>query len=270
MNDFSGKLVAITGGATGIGFSFAKAFGEEGSRILIAGRRQNRLQEAVNDLKLLNIEASYFVCDVTRRDEVESFADFAWKRYGRVDVIINNAGALQLPCPVIETKEEDMRKLFDVNFYGVLNGSSVFGKRFIDQGTPAAIYNVGSENSLFHGVPGGAAYVASKYGVLAITESLREEMPENIAVGLICPGFVRSELGDAEVFNHGMDTDKFTDLVMQQIKNGEFLIVSHSYNIVHINKRNSEVVQAYEKYAPRYEGDIEFDIRTLIANLEQE
>ena len=90
-----------------------------------------------------------------------------------------------------------------------------------------------------------------------------------IDVGLICPGFVRSELGDPEVMKAGMDTDKFTSAAMEQIKAGEFFIVSHAYNVVRITEQYEEVSRAYAKYAPRYEGDDEFDVRTLYQRLAQ-
>ena len=122
--------------------------------------------------------------------------------------------------------------IFGVNFYSVVLGSKVFGKRFLEQGTPAAIYNVGSENSLLHGTPFNGAYVATKHAVLAVTQSLYEELPDHIDVSLICPGFVVSELGPAENMQHGMPTDEFIEKAMPQIKAGNFFVVTHAYNMV--------------------------------------
>ena len=267
MRDFKDKVVAITGGATGIGFSFAKQLGREGARIAIAGLRENRLREAEEALAGLGIQAKGWVCDVSRRQEVEHFADLAWDAFGQVDVIVNNAGIGLEQSPVMDTPESEYRRIFDVNLFGVWNGVSVFGKRFIEQGTPAGIYNIGSENSLFIAVPMSGAYVATKHAVLAITEALREEVPDFISVGLICPGFVRSEIGPPEVMRAGMDTDAYTAIAMEQIKNGEFFIVSHAYNMVRIRDRYEEISGAYERYAPRYEGDSEFDVRTLLESM---
>lgn len=269
IRDFKNKTVVITGGATGIGFSFAKQFGEEGANVVIGGLGADRLRQAEAELASLGINAKHLVCDVTKYGDVESLADFAWDEFGHVDAIMNNAGIASHPCAAIETPIEDVRRIFDENFYGVWHGVSVFGRRFIAQGTPAAIYNVGSENSLFVAVPMSAAYVATKHAVLGLTEALREEAPEFIDVGLICPGFVRSEIGDPEVMAMGMDTDQFTALAMEQIKNGQFFIVSHAYNRVRIEARYDEIVKAYDGYAPRYDGDTEFDVRTLMARLAQ-
>lgn len=270
MKDFKDKVVVITGGSTGIGFSFAGQFGREGAKIIICGLRQNKIDEAVQSLRASGIEAEGTVCDVSKRKDVETFADFAWDAFGSVDVVMSNAGVMAVGQTVIDSSKEDFMKIFDVNVFGVLNVVSVFGKRLIEQGTPAALYNVGSENSLFNGVPLGAPYVASKHAVLALTESLKEEVPDYIEVGLICPGFVQSELGGdeaRETMSYAMDTDRFTSIAVKQIKQGEFYIVSHAYNMVRIDERYGKVKKAYEHYAPRYDGDDEFDVRTLFAKM---
>ncbi|MFF8772193.1 SDR family NAD(P)-dependent oxidoreductase [Kitasatospora sp. NPDC015120] len=264
MKDYKDKVVVITGGATGIGFAYARAFGRDGARIVLAGRRENRLREAVDTLTTDGVEAAFQVCDVTDREQVVRLADFAQERFGRVDVIVNNAGTGML-SPVLETSLADVRKLFEANFFGVWHVAEVFARRFVEQGTPAAIYNVGSENSLFHAAFGGAGYVASKQSVGALSESLREELPDFIEVSLICPGFVRSEIEDPEFMAHGMDTDRFVDITMPQLRAGRFYVVSHSYNAVRIAARYKEIMQAYETYAPRYDGDEEFDVRTVAA-----
>ncbi len=269
MRDFRNKVVVIPGGATGIGFAFAKAFGADGAKILLAARRENRLAEAVDHLEELGIEAKYCICDVAEPEQVEALANFAWDTFGHADVIINNAGMMLPNMTVIDTPLESVHRIFDVNFFGVWHGSAIFGKRFIEQGTPAAIYNVGSENSLFNGVPMAAAYVSTKHAVLALTESLREEMPDFIDVGLICPGFVTSELGPPEAMAMAMDTEHYVEIAMKQIKAGEFFIVSHAYNIERINNRYEEIAKAYAAYAPRYEGDVEFDVRTLMGKLQE-
>ena len=264
MKNFNNKTVVITGGASGIGFSFAKQFGREGASVVIADVQADRLQQAENELISLGIAARHFVCDVTNVDNMEALADFAWNEFGHVDAIINNAGIVCDPITVIEASADDMRKIFDVNFFGVWHGISVFGKRFIAQGTPAAIYNVGSENSLFVAGPMQSAYVASKHAVLGLTDSLRVEVPDFIDVGLICPGFVRSELGDPDLMALGMDTDQFTAVALEQIKQGKFFVVSHSYNKVRIGMRHDEINEAFDNYAPRYDGDNEFDVMTLM------
>jgi NAD(P)-dependent dehydrogenase (short-subunit alcohol dehydrogenase family) len=261
MKEFNGKVVVITGAATGIGYALAKQFVKLGARVVISARRRARLEAAAKELSHGGSDVHVFECDVTEREQVEALADFAWKKFGRVDVLVNNAGVGPIASSVIEARREDVQSVLDVNLFGVWNGVSVFGQRFIKQGTPAAIYNVGSENCFFNAVPKGAGYVASKHALLAMTMALREEVPDYLEVALICPGLVQSEL--AKETSLGMDTDKFAALVMQQIVAGEFFIVSHSYNIVRINARHAAVERAYASYAPRYDGDNEYDVRTL-------
>jgi NAD(P)-dependent dehydrogenase (short-subunit alcohol dehydrogenase family) len=263
MRDFGGKVVVITGGATGIGFGFAKAFGQEGAKIVISGRRENRLQEAIQALSDLGVDAKYKVADATKLEDWEALADFAWDAHSHVDAIINNAGMMVPHSPVLDMPIEHFRAIFEVNFFGVVYGSQVFGKRFIEQGAPAAIYNIGSENSLFHGTPFNGAYVATKHSVFAITKSLREELPEFIDVSLICPGFVFTELAPDENMKYGMPTDEYIEIAMPQIKANEFYVVSHAYNMVRIDEEYDKRKKAYEQYTPRYEGDAHYDVRSL-------
>jgi len=261
MKDFNRKVVVITGAATGIGYALADQFAKRGARVVIAARRRNRLDEAVASLAMEGAQVVAYECDVTKRADVEGLAAFAVKEFGRVDVLVNNAGVGPIDSTVIDAKTEDVQSILDVNLFGAWNGVSVFGKRFIDQGTPAAIYNVGSENCFFNAVPRGAGYIASKHALLAMTMALREEVPDHIEVGLICPGLVKSEL--SKETSLGMDTDRYAELAMSQIEQGRFFIVSHAYNIVRIEERHGELASSYAKYAPRYHGDDEFDVRTL-------
>lgn len=264
MKNFKDKVIVITGGGTGIGLGYAKAFGKEGAKIVISGRREKRLQEAVQFLTDLGIDTKYKVADATSLEDTEALADFAWDAYGKVDVIVNNAGMMVPHAPVLDMPMDHFQAIFAVNYFGVVIGSKVFGKRFIEQGTPAAIYNIGSENSLFHGTPLNGAYVGTKHAVYALTHSLREETPNFIDVSLICPGFVMSELGPEENMKHGMPTDDFIEKSMPQIKANEFFVVTHAYNIKRINDKHTMLTDAYNKYAPRYEGDQQYDVRTVV------
>lgn len=266
MIDFKDKTVAITGGATGIGFGLAKRFGALGARIVIGEPRQNRLDEAVSALQALNIDAAAKVLDVGDAAQVQAFADFAWDTYGRVDVLINNAGISIGRTPMVDVPLSDMRRLFDVNLFGVWHGAAIFGKRMIEQGDSAAIYNVASENAMFNAVNNSAAYITSKHAVRGLTEAMRDEFPDQIQVGMIVPGFVASEMTvGSEQF--AMDADTFAEKVVAQIAAGEFYVVTHAYNIQRIKPIHEEIEAAYARNAPRYEGDEEYDVPTLIARL---
>ena len=266
MDSFKDKTVVITGGATGIGFGLAKRFGSEGAKIVIGEPRQNRLDEAVAELKGLGVDASAMVMDVTDPKSMEALADFAWDTYGGVHVLINNAGIAIGRTPMVDLPLEDLHKLMNVNFFGVWHGAAIFGKRMIAQGEPAAIYNVASENAFFNAVQNSAAYITSKHAVRGLTGAMRDEFPDFINVGMIVPGFVASEMTKgSEQF--AMDADSFAEKVVEQIRAGEFYVVTHSYNIVRIKPIHEAVEAAYERNAPRYEGDEEYDVPTLIARL---
>ena len=147
------------------------------------------------------------------------------------------------------------------------HGAAIFGKRMIEQGRRASLYSVGSELSFFSSVPNATAYMASKHAVLGMVEGLREEMPDFIDVGLIVPGFVGTEMHAKPVASLGMSADQFAEVVMPQIKKGERFVVSHAFNIEHITERYEAVSKAYETYAPRYEGDDEFDVKAMMNRL---
>jgi len=268
MENFADKTVVITGGATGIGFALAKAFGTDGAKIIIGEPREDRLKQAADALAELGIETRYLVTDVTDPSSVEALADFAWDAFGSVDILINNAGISIAREPVTDLPLEKLHAVFDVNFFGVWHGCASFGKRMIAQGSPAAIYNLASENAFFTAVPNSAAYVASKHAVMGFTEAFREEMPDHICVGTIFPGFVLSEMTGGNAAKFAMDTDEFAGNVIKQIRAGEHFIVSHAFNIEHINARHARLAEAFAKYAPRYEGDDEYDVPTLIAKFQ--
>ena len=264
MEDFKGKTVVITGGATGIGYAFAKALGSEGATIVIAEPREHRLKEAVASLSELGITAHAKQCDVAVPDQVEALADFAWEKTGQVDALFNNAGIGAGRSSVADLPLEKLRKVFDVNFFGVWYGCAVFSKRMIEQATPAIIYNTASENAFFTAAPNMAAYVATKHAVLGMTEAFREEMPDFIKVGTIFPGFVNSELISPKFAQFAMDTDLFAAKCIEQIKAGEHFVVTHAYNIERVKARYTALENAFATYAPRYAGDDEYDVRTLL------
>ena len=263
MQNFNEKTVVITGSATGIGKELARQMGQEGARVVICGRRLDRVDEAVAELKAGGIEVAGTACDVTDRGQVEALADFAAAKFGPADVLINNAGIGQDPTPLIDMDLDTFRRVYEINIYGTLNGIQVFGRRMLDRGTPCAIYNLGSENSVFAAVPSSHAYVSSKHAIFAITELLAEETPDFMDVSLIMPGLVVSEMSQGL----GMPTDQFVTLVLKQLKAGEFFAVSHAYNKVRIDDRYAKLARAYDTYAPRCEGDIEYDIRNYLETM---
>ena len=267
MLELEGRTVIITGGATGIGFGLAKACGALGAHVVMGEPRQARLDAACEALAQLGVSVRAFELDVTNADQLERFAEDAFAAFGEVALVINNAGVGQTRGSVIDTAFEEMQRVMAVNFEGVWRGCQAFGRRLIDQGTPAGLYNTGSENSFFIAVSHSAAYVASKHAVWGLTDALRKEMPEHIAVGMIAPGFVGSELIPESMRPMGMPVDEFAGIILPQILAGEPYVVSHGYNQVRIDERQTEITNAYQRSAPREKGDERYDVSWLLQSL---
>lgn len=253
--DYTGQVAVITGGAGGIGGALGKALEAAGAQVLLADR-----------------EASDGVvaCDVANPDEVEALAELAWQRFGRVDLLVNNAGISGGGGRLWKADIAAARKVFEVNFWGVWHGCAAFAPRMAAQDHPSAIYNVASENALFCAVPRAAAYIASKHAVLGLTESLREDLPEHVHAGTIIPGWVLSGLTSESGRDHAMPAERYAQIILPQLAARERFVVSHAYNVVPMTERTYALEAAYARYAPRYDGDEEYDVRAYIARLRSE
>jgi len=208
---------------------------------------------------------------VTSLEDVKALANYAWDEFGHVDVLVNNAGIPGIPKTIIDSSEETFQLIFKVNEFGLLNGNWAFGKRIVEQGTPAMILNVNSESGLYVPGPMIGNYSASKYAGRAISETLRMEVPEYIQVGCVYPGLVQSELGGSKKMTQvGMPTDEFIDIIWPQIENGEFYIVSHPWGKDYIQEEAEEAMSVFDTYAPHFEGDQQYDSRGLAKQMMQE
>jgi NAD(P)-dependent dehydrogenase (short-subunit alcohol dehydrogenase family) len=110
-----------------------RALADEGTNLVVSSVRDSRNREAVKHLSKFNVSMSHFVCDISDRGSVEALADHAWKEFGHVDMIFNNAGVSSEPTQLIDGKEADFRWLLDVNVIGTWNGCSVFGKNSVNK-----------------------------------------------------------------------------------------------------------------------------------------
>src|SRR3954466_7837459 len=123
MTNIEGKVVIIMGASSGIGEATTKKLAQEGAKLVIAARREDRLKALVE--KLPNAEISYAVADVTNKEEVQAVVDLAIEKYGRVDVLYNNAGVMPT-APLSETRFDEWKQMSDINIMGVLNGIAAF------------------------------------------------------------------------------------------------------------------------------------------------
>jgi NADP-dependent 3-hydroxy acid dehydrogenase YdfG len=187
------KVIAITGASSGIGEAIARHLAAQGAKVALGARRQGHLDKIVGEIVAAGGQAFALAVDVTKRDAVEAFAEATVKRYGRLDVFINNAGLMPL-SPLAANKVDEWERMVDVNVKGVLYGIAAALPRFQTQKSGHLI-NISSVAG--HVVfPGGAVYCGTKFAVRAIAEGLRQESGPTIRSTIISPGAVKSELID--------------------------------------------------------------------------
>ena len=166
------QVIVITGASSGIGLCTAESAATQGAKVVLAARSGQTLDEVINRMNSSGGEAISVVCDVADRHQVEQAARAAVARFGRVDTWVNNAG-LAIYGRLDQVSDEDSRRLFDVNFWGVVNGSLVALPLLRKQG--GALINVGNEVSEAY-VPILGMYSASKHAVKGFTDALRIEV----------------------------------------------------------------------------------------------
>jgi NADP-dependent 3-hydroxy acid dehydrogenase YdfG len=195
MQNIKGKVVVITGASSGLGEATARLLSAQGATVVLGARRIERLQKLADELTANGGQALALATDVTDHDQVKSLVDAAVQKYGRIDVMINNAG-LMPHSPLERLKIDDWNRTIDVNIKGVLYGIAA-ALPYMKQQKAGHIINVSSVAG--HKVtPNGAVYCATKHAVRALSEGLRVEVkPYNIRTTIISPGAVATELPDS-------------------------------------------------------------------------
>jgi NADP-dependent 3-hydroxy acid dehydrogenase YdfG len=191
-NNMKGKVVVITGASSGLGEATAKLLSALGASVVLGARRADRLQSLADELTGSGGKALAVTTDVTHYDQVKRLVDAAVQRYGRIDVMINNAG-LMPQSPLERLKIDEWNRMIDVNIKGVLYGIAA-ALPHMKQQKAGHIINVSSVAGHKVG-PGFAVYAATKHAVRALSEGLRQEVkPYNIRTTVISPGAVATEL----------------------------------------------------------------------------
>lgn len=191
MSEINGKVVIITGASSGLGKATALRLAKGGAKLVLAARREERLVELRDAIIEQGGDAIYQVTDVTDRAQVESLAKAAKEAYGRIDVLVNNAGLMPL-SPLDELKVDEWDQMVDVNIKGVLYGIAAVLPTMREQHV-GHIINLSSiaGHKVF---PSSAVYSATKYAVRALSEGLRQEGDGEIRSTNISPGAVATEL----------------------------------------------------------------------------
>ena len=193
MENFDERATVITGGANGIGFATAREFARRGARVMLGDIDRSALDDAVAILRADGVDAYGVVCDVRKLDDVERLADEAFRVFGDVHVVFNNAG-IAYAGPIVDTSHDDWRFVIDVDLWGPIHGVEAFLPRLIAQGGERHMVFTSSFAGLIPNV-GLGPYCVAKYGVVALAETLaREARPNGIGVSVLCPMIVETDL----------------------------------------------------------------------------
>nr|WP_294915067.1 SDR family oxidoreductase [uncultured Neokomagataea sp.] len=200
MDNIAGKVVLITGGSSGLGEATARHLAQLGARVALAARRRDKLDAIVSDLTAKGFDARAYTLDVTSREAVQTTVDSVVADFGKLDVIINNAGLMAI-APMANTLVDEWDRMIDINIKGVLYGIAAALPIFTKQQS-GHIINLSSVAGIKVFAPGGTVYSGTKFAVRAISDGLRQESGGAFRVTSIEPGAVDSELksgsGDAE------------------------------------------------------------------------
>lgn len=188
------RTVLITGASSGIGAATARALAGGGHRVFLGARRTEQLERLVQEIIAAGGVAACRRVDVTDSADVRSFVSSAHEHFGRVDVLVNNAGVMPL-SPLAALKVDEWNRMIDVNIRGVLNGIAAALPVMQAQGG-GHIVNIASVGA-HEVVPTGAVYCATKHAVWAISEGLRQESSGDVRVTVVSPGVTESELAES-------------------------------------------------------------------------
>lgn len=202
MSEINGKVVVITGGRSGIGEATAKLLASRGAHVVMGARRVEKLEALASLIEAEGGSALYQQLDVTDIEQMQSIIRLAQSRFGRVDVIVNNAGVMPL-SPLEALKIDEWNRMIDVNIRGVLHGIAA-GLPVMKEQKSGHMINVASIGA-YSVTPTAAVYCATKYAVRAITEGLRQEMDADIRVTLVSPGVTESELAESITDNEARE-----------------------------------------------------------------
>ncbi len=195
--ELKGKSVVVTGAGRGIGLAIARRFVEEGCRLLLTDINKGSSAEVITYARKIGTEAIYLTVDVSSKDQVEAMIQKAVERFGRLDVIVNNAGISEI-SPIIEVPEESYDRQMAVNAKGVFLCATAAARQMLKQGGGRIINNASGAGKMAPGkaIPLGV-YAISKHAVIGLTKAMGVELAgDNILVNCVCAGIVDTPMWD--------------------------------------------------------------------------
>jgi NAD(P)-dependent dehydrogenase (short-subunit alcohol dehydrogenase family) len=274
MKDFRGRTAFVTGGASGIGLSMARAFGRAGMNVVLADVDDAAAKAACERLASEQIKAVPVHCDVSERAGVRAAALEAVAAFGKVHVLCNNAG-VAVGGQIGTVRERDWDWIVDVNLKGVVYGTETFVPLIRSHGEGGHIVNTASMAGMIS-PPGLEPYCATKYAVVAMSEGWFQQLaPANIGVSVLCPGFVKTRIhesvrarqdkyggigdvdpgvGDtreqaAQNVLNGIDPDIVGNRVLEAMQNGELYIFTHPAMRAFVEARFQMIMAAFDAAA---------------------
>jgi short-subunit dehydrogenase len=187
---FKGKSIVITGGSRGLGLVMARQLSDEGARLALLARNEEELESAKSELRLRDAEVMTLVCDIKDKEQLEAALDRVIRRYGEIDILINNAGIIQVG-PLDHMAIEDFQEAMDVHFWAPLYATWYVLPKMKAKGSGRVvnITSIGGKIAVPHLLP----YTASKYAMVGLSDGLRTELSkENIYITTVIPGLMRT------------------------------------------------------------------------------
>jgi NAD(P)-dependent dehydrogenase (short-subunit alcohol dehydrogenase family) len=270
LKDLEGKIAFITGGASGIGYSMARALLSSGMKVVVADVRQDHLDACAAKLRIEK-NLHFIRVDVSDRDAMARAADETERVFGKVHVLCNNAGVGD-GVAIDSAGYDDWDWVLKINLGGVINGIVSFVPRIKAHGEGGHIVNTASMHSFIPLPAWGGIYTTTKFAVRGLSESLRLALtPFNIGVSLLCPGLVRTNIADsvqlrptpqspraaASELPHptaqitppsadsGMDPEEVAQRVLQAVRHNEFYVLTHLENKEELREIFAEALAAF-------------------------
>ncbi len=195
-NKLAGKVAIITGAGSGIGLATAKLFAKEGAKVVLADFNQDTVTKATADLKASGAEAADVVVDVANEEQVNNMVQTAVDHFGKLDILINNAGKMDKMAPIANLDDDTWNKVLAVDLTGPMLASRAAVKVMLKQGHGGSIVHVASVAALRGGMA-GAAYCAAKSGVLGLSRNIAVNyINQHIRSNVVAPGGVKTNIGN--------------------------------------------------------------------------
>jgi NAD(P)-dependent dehydrogenase (short-subunit alcohol dehydrogenase family) len=269
MEDLTGKVAVITGGASGIGLATARVLAREGMKLVLADIEEDPLNAAVEEFRAAGTEVIGVETDVANHASVGALADRTFDEFGAAHVVFNNAG-IAVTGPTQDMSHADWEWSINVNLWGPIHGVEAFAQRMVAQDEGGHIINTASFAGLVAN-KGLGAYCVTKYGVVALSECLQKDLkPHGIGVSVLCPMIVRTnirqsarnrpaELGgedeqapvwskeEEETLVGGtIEAPEVAERVLRAIRNNELYIITHDASREFVRRRFDRIDKSFD------------------------